>query len=328
MFHPILLKKYPYIANYFTELFRQDIKKLPNALLFYGLDILGQYIFARNIAKILNCKKDKEYNCDCLNCNWINTNTHPDILTVSKIDLKAGNDNTKTVISVKQTEMIKEKLSIPSENYRVIIFCDADIKNLTPVELELYMEYKNTGFNFENQFNQNVSKDESKKWYPSGITQKVLQEEASNALLKLVEEPPNNVLFIFLAKDKQDVIETILSRCNIFYFPQKVKENYNLEIGKEFFQDYSEFKKLDFNSIYERLLIIKEKYSIELDFIFDNLEQYLLNLLKTYYTNKYLFQTILRDINYIQESKKQLNSYLKEVQIFENLSYNLSCYSR
>ena len=43
----------------------------------------------------------------------------------------------------------------------------------------------------------------------------LLTEEASNALLKTLEEPPNNVTFIILAPDKVDVLPTILSRCNV-----------------------------------------------------------------------------------------------------------------
>lgn len=40
-----------------------------------------------------------------------------------------------------------------------------------------------------------------------------LSSEASNALLKLLEEPPESVLFILLTSDAESILPTILSRC-------------------------------------------------------------------------------------------------------------------
>ena len=45
-----------------------------------------------------------------------------------------------------------------------------------------------------------------------------LTPEAANAFLKTIEEPPNNVHFIFLTTSKSQVLPTILSRCNSLYF--------------------------------------------------------------------------------------------------------------
>ena len=41
----------------------------------------------------------------------------------------------------------------------------------------------------------------------------LLSSEASNALLKLLEEPPESVLFILLTSDAESILPTILSRC-------------------------------------------------------------------------------------------------------------------
>ena len=49
--------------------------------------------------------------------------------------------------------------------------------------------------------------------------------EASNKLLKLLEEPPEKTLFILIAENEEDLIQTIRSRCQIIHFnilPQDV----------------------------------------------------------------------------------------------------------
>ena len=42
---------------------------------------------------------------------------------------------------------------------------------------------------------------------------------ASNKLLKLIEEPPKNTVFIFVAEDEENIIQTIRSRCQSLHFP-------------------------------------------------------------------------------------------------------------
>ena len=41
----------------------------------------------------------------------------------------------------------------------------------------------------------------------------LLSVNCANALLKLIEEPPKNTLFIFVAEDDSLLIDTLVSRC-------------------------------------------------------------------------------------------------------------------
>ena len=46
----------------------------------------------------------------------------------------------------------------------------------------------------------------------------MLSKQAFNAFLKSLEEPPKHVIFILATTEKNKIIPTILSRCQIFEF--------------------------------------------------------------------------------------------------------------
>ena len=60
---------------------------------------------------------------------------------------------------------------------------------------------------------------------------------AANKLLKLIEEPPNKTVFILIAEDEEQIINTIKSRCQILHFPPLAEDviknalikNYNID---------------------------------------------------------------------------------------------------
>lgn len=60
---------------------------------------------------------------------------------------------------------------------------------------------------------------------------------AANKLLKLIEEPPKKTIFILIAEDEEQIINTIRSRCQVLHFPPLAEdvisdalvENYQIE---------------------------------------------------------------------------------------------------
>jgi len=52
----------------------------------------------------------------------------------------------------------------------------------------------------------------------------MLSKNAFNALLKTLEEPPSHVLFILATTEKHKVLDTIISRCQVFDFKSPGKE--------------------------------------------------------------------------------------------------------
>jgi len=48
---------------------------------------------------------------------------------------------------------------------------------------------------------------------------------SSNKLLKLIEEPPEKTVIILIAENEEQIIKTILSRCQVLHFPKVSEEN-------------------------------------------------------------------------------------------------------
>ena len=240
----LLSDKYPFLTNYFTQALSAENRALPQSILFYGSDFDAQYTLANEIARLLNCKNDKSDDCECLNCKWIRENSHPAVLTISRIDNKPDDDESKTVISIKQSQMIKESLMSASEFHRVYIFCDRDDEG-------------------------NIS----------GLNQLNFQAETANSLLKIIEEPQPGVTFIFLTRYIDDVLSTIISRSQCFFVPSKKSVNYDFSAIEGVFTDYLSFERKDVFDISQKLQDMSKDTPIQT--ILDGIQNYMLQLLKS-----------------------------------------------
>ena len=238
-----LSDKYPFLTNYFTQALTNSSRPLPQTILFYGNDLNAQYILAKEIARFLNCSNDKSDNCECLNCKWINEDTHPAIMTISKQDNKPDDDDSKTVISIKQATHIKESLVTASEFHRVFIFCDRDEDG-------------------------NIS----------GLNRLNFQDETANSLLKLIEEPQPGVTFIFLTRYIDDVLSTIVSRSQCFFVPSKEEVAYDYTVIIGVFEKYWNFERKDVFDISQKLQDLCKEYS-ELS-VLTAIQSYILATLK------------------------------------------------
>lgn len=240
----LLSDKYPFLTNYFTQALSANNRALPQSILFYGSDFEAQYTLATEIARLLNCKNDKADDCECLNCKWVRENSHPAILTISRLDNKPDDDESKTVISIKQSQMIKESLMSASEFHRVYIFCDRDEEG-------------------------NIS----------GLNPLNFQAETANSLLKIIEEPQPGVTFIFLTRYIDDVLATIISRSQCFFVPSKKNVNYDYSVIDGVFTDYLTFERKDVFDISQKLQDMVKETPIQN--LLDGMQNYMLQLLKS-----------------------------------------------
>lgn len=251
----LLSDKYPFLTDYFTKALSSEQHPLPQSIVFYGNDFSAQYTFAQEIARLLNCNEDKSDDCECLNCKWIRENTHPAVLTISKLDNKPEDDDSKTVISIRQSTLIKERLMADSEFHRVFIFCDRDEEG-------------------------NIS----------GLNQTNFQAETANSLLKIIEEPQNSVTFIFLTRYVQDLLPTIISRSQCFFVPSRNNVTYDYSPIKGIFENYWNFKRSDIFDISQKLQEAAKTSSPNQ--ILDGIQNYILTILKENPKNIYLAEQI------------------------------------
>ena len=283
---PCLDKKYPFLMKYFQNGINSSEKNIAHCILFYGSDLSAQYELALEIARLLNCKGTHDETCQCLNCNWIRENKHPAVLTISKVDNKPSDDTSKTVISIDQARMIKNDLLVTSEYHRVLIFCDRDK-------------------------NGNIC----------GLNTQNFQEEASNALLKTFEEPPSNTTFIFLTKDKSDMITTIVSRAQCFYVPSLNEENQDYSLVNDIMDGYLELERdevLDFNSKIE--ILIKEHNP---EIIFTQMQNYIKTMLKSNINNNPVKIKLISDLKAIETAKKENKLNINLQTIIETLGFKI-----
>jgi len=274
-----LSNNYRFLTNYFTQAVNDSDRAFPQSILFYGNDLKSQYILANEIARLLNCKEDKSNNCECLNCRWINDGTHPAVLTISRADNKPEDDESKTVISIRQSQMIKELLVSESEFHRVFIFCDrnddGEICGLNPM-------------NF--------------------------QAETANSLLKIIEEPQAGVTFIFLTRYIDDVLPTIISRSQCFFVPKCINNNeYNYSNIDGIFTNYFEFQRKDVFDISQKLQDLTKKIPAET--ILEEIQNYMLVLLKNNPHNI----NIIEHIKIIEDALHQAKLNLKTINIFDDI---------
>lgn len=240
----LLSDKYPFLTNYFTQAITASNKAMPQSILFYGNDLNSQYIMAKEIARLLNCQNEKNDSCQCLNCKWIREDSHPAVLTVSRLDNKPEDDDSKTVISIKQSLMIKEMLVTSSDFHRVFIFCDRDDDG-------------------------NIA----------GLNPQNFQAETSNSLLKIIEEPQPGITFIFLTRYINDVLPTIISRSQCFFIPSKEKINYDYSPVEGIFTNYFEIPRKEVFNISQKLQDLAKE--VPVNTILESIQNYILAVLKT-----------------------------------------------
>lgn len=299
MFVQDLKEKYPFLTEYFEALLQKSIGndvnnsgkgQYPHTILFYGNDIFSQYALATELARLLNCHELKNENCHCLDCNWIRNKQHPAVLTISKIDNKPSDDESKTVISVKQSQMIKNLLLNTSDYHRVFIFCDA--------------------------------KMEGEKWVPLGLNETNFQEETANSLLKIIEEPPENTTFFFLTRDKNDLLETIISRSQSFFVPSYEKEDKDYSEIEELFVNYPELERKHFLDLAQNLLILSKEQGCEKTL--NKIQNFMLALLKLNLENNALKNKILSDIKFVEIAKQQVNNHIMPQLAIEDMCLNFT----
>ncbi len=200
----------PHIKNHLTT--TADRKRIPHAQLFTGSPGSGTLPMAIAYAQYILCRNSggENNNEEAKSCNMKFRNfSHPDLHFAFPV---ATNDK------IKSHPVSSHFL----EEWR------AFLKN-NPYG-SLYDWYQSLGIeNKQGRIGvdeaQDIVKSLSLKSYEGGFKVMIiwmaekLHTSAANKLLKLIEEPPKDTVFILISEDEEQIIQTIRSRCQSLHFP-------------------------------------------------------------------------------------------------------------
>ena len=179
---------YSWQKNKWQHIMRQR-KNLPHALLLRGQSGTGKQVFALNLAQALLCSKissQHEACGTCPSCVWFVEGGHPDFRLIGPEDADSSDDASVNLTKKKTTK--KSQISV------------TQIRQLVD-----YLSLSSHQVNGQRVIL--ISPAET------------LNIASANALLKMLEEPPANTLFLLLANQPQRLLATIISRCQAIDMP-------------------------------------------------------------------------------------------------------------
>jgi len=140
---------------------------------------------------------------------------------------------------------------------------------------------------------------------------KTLHSESANTLLKIVEEPPPRVTFFFFARDREDMLATIVSRSQIIPLKYTPDDAFDYGILEEFPPKSRE----DALLLAEKLL----KEDMPPEQVLEVLQQYIILNIKQNPENR---EFCLKNINYlknVQKASNELQSYVNAQAVLDSL---------
>jgi DNA polymerase-3 subunit delta' len=196
----------------------QSVKEgfIPHARLISGNEGVGALPIALAYARYLHCTNPGENDAcgNCPSCQKINKYSHPDLHFVFPIVNKKGKTNTvcddflpqwRNFILANTYFNLSEWLEyIAAENAQGIIYAREADEILRKLNLKAY----------ESKYKIMIV------WLPEKM-----HEAAANKLLKLLEEPPENTVFLLVSEDTEKVIGTVQSRAQSLRIPPITEED-------------------------------------------------------------------------------------------------------
>lgn len=179
-------KIYPWQHQVWEQV-NQDDKRRAHALLLHGRAGIGKYDFAREFSQAILCAHQDESGqaCGtCSSCNWFNEESHPDFRLLSP---EQESESDEEGAAAKKTKK-KTQISV------------AQIRELSE---------------FLNMSSHRSDGSRVVLIHPA----EALNLASANALLKMLEEPAQGVIFILVTHQLQRLLPTIISRCQKISMP-------------------------------------------------------------------------------------------------------------
>jgi DNA polymerase-3 subunit delta' len=194
--------------------------RISHAYLFYGIPGTGKLALAIAFAQFLSCENKKENDScgDCPSCKKYEKLIHPDLHFVFPVISKTTSDTyiqqwRKIVLDELYFSYNEWMQTIESENKQGGIHVEEASEIIRKLNLKTYeSEYKIMII-----------------WLPEKMN-----SQTANKLLKILEEPPQNTVFILVSDNREEVLQTILSRTQ----PLKILGIADSDIKKAIIEKY------------------------------------------------------------------------------------------
>ncbi len=192
---------YPW-QNAAWEQLQQLRQRLPHAILFHGSEGIGKTDFAERFAQSLLCQTPSTdgHPCEkCDPCGWFAQYSHPDYRRVRPelLDEDAAGDTEE--VEAGESKKTGKAAKAPSKEIKIDqIRALADFMNISTHRQGMRVILL----------------------YPA----EALNTAAANALLKTLEEPPPQTMFLLVSNSLDRLLPTILSRCRKFALTMPLQE--------------------------------------------------------------------------------------------------------
>ena len=207
------------------ELKKQLIKtvksnKVSHAQLFCGPEGSGHFAMAVAYAQLLLCQKRTEDSCgSCPSCMKIQQFAHPDVHFSFPIHLSKTNKVQQSDDVVKEfREMISQSSYVGISHWNEFLG-NQNKQGIIAVKESESIIRKLSLKSYEGSYKILIM------WLPE-----LMNKEAANKLLKLIEEPPKKTVFIFVADSSDKIIDTILSRMQKIIFSSLSVEDVKINL--------------------------------------------------------------------------------------------------
>jgi len=178
-----------------------ESKRIPHAFIFYGQEGVGKFFTAIQFAKLINSNYD--YHSNETIWKRISALQEPYIKLILPLPRgkgETGDDSATEKLSNEVIELIREEIQKKSLNpyYKI------NIENANLIKISSIRDIRKFV---------NINIDEMEYRFIIISDAHLMNEQAQNALLKNLEEPPEGIIFILLTSDKNKLLPTIQSRC-------------------------------------------------------------------------------------------------------------------
>ena len=190
-------------------------KRLPHAYLFVGNEGVGKDAMALELARTIHCIKKQEEACgECPSCLKMQSLQHPDVKLITALPTgknETAEDGPLDKVVAADIQAIQEQYKLKGENpYHRINIPRANTIKINSIR-EVRRESAMT-----------TLYDGKKIFIISNADE--MAPEASNTILKTLEEPPGDTLLILTSARPESLLSTIVSRCQVVRFDPLTEE--------------------------------------------------------------------------------------------------------